>query len=201
MVVYIFFFFNIFPLGHSTNTDPVFWQTLVVQNVISLALYGTWWATLSVLTQTAQHHLMSGSQLWIMVHLGTLVILVNKTASGIYSKATFWFTVFPLPKTFVSLWSVRSIYPNLMCLDNGIMSDKKFWQTATRLVLIQCQHALRNGAGKEGWWSGHYRLKEWLPNSAQNTHRYWSCLTSNSFIFLLAIKLLRVVCAFWLNFL
>lgn len=65
-----------------------------------------------------------------MVHLGTIVIPVNKTAWGDVQQSYLLIHRFSfLPKTFVCPWSARSLYFILMRLDNSIMSNKKFWQT------------------------------------------------------------------------
>lgn len=60
-----------------------------------------------------------------MVHLGTIVIPVNKKAWGDMQQSYLLIHRFSfLPKTFVSLWSARSFYFILMCLDNSMMPTK-----------------------------------------------------------------------------
>lgn len=87
-----------------------------------------------------------------MVHLGTIVIPVNKKAWGDMQQSYLLIHRFSfLPKTFVSLWSARSFYFILMCLDNSMMSTKILtghrclflWLLCCFSVLLNVRHTLK----------------------------------------------------------
>lgn len=107
-----------------------------------------------------------------MVHLGTIVIPVNKTAWGDVQQSYLLIHRFPfLPKTFVSLWSARSLYFILMCLDNSIMSNKKIltdhrcvflWFLGCFLCLLNVKQALKptDYVCLDWIWQDSYSLKQ-----------------------------------------
>lgn len=80
-----------------------------------------------------------------MVHLGTIVILVNKKAWGDMQQSYLLIHRFSfLHRTFVSLWSARSFYFILMCLDNSIMSTKNLTGHRCLFLWLLCCFSVLN---------------------------------------------------------